>query len=371
MHRIFETTHLGGIEVRNRLVRSATWDGMADAQGRVTDRMIDLYRGVAEGGVGVVISGYAFVRPEGRQWETQLGAHDDDAIPGLAELAGTVRGRGGRIVGQIVHCGGQARREATFGLGATAPSAVESPGYPETPRELRAEEIDGIAASFAAAASRMRRAGFDGVQLHGAHGYLISEFLTPWRNARTDAYGGNLENRMRFALEVYRAVRCEVGDDFPVWIKLNGEDFVEGGATLDDATALVAMLVGEGIDAIEVSGGTGGSGKLGAARTDIAAPADEAYFFAHARALRPAAKGAAVITVGGLRSPERIEAILAEGAADACALCRPLIREPDLPERWRRGDRRRSACVSCRGCFTPAMKGSGVRCVRKGEGGET
>jgi 2,4-dienoyl-CoA reductase-like NADH-dependent reductase (Old Yellow Enzyme family) len=369
MPQIFEATTLGGIEVRNRLVRSATWDGRADAQGRVTGRMIDLYREVAEGGVGVVISGYAFVRPDGRQWPTQLGAHDDEAIPGLAELARAVHGGGGRLVGQIVHCGGQAYREATFGRGAVAPSAVASPGYPETPRELSVEEIDEIAGRFAAAASRMRRAGFDGVQLHGAHGYLISEFLTPSRNARTDAYGGSLENRSRFALDVYRAVRCEVGHAFPVWIKINGEDFVDGGATLEDAAGLVAALAAEGIDAVEVSGGTGGSGKLGSARTEIVAPADEAYFLSHARFLRRCAGNAAVITVGGIRSPEVIEAILAEGTADACALCRPLIREPDLPARWRGGDRKPAACISCRGCFTPAMKGSGVRCVRKdGEG---
>jgi 2,4-dienoyl-CoA reductase-like NADH-dependent reductase (Old Yellow Enzyme family) len=370
MRQIFEPANLGGIEARNRLVRSATWDGMADAQGRATSRMIDLYRELAEGGVGVVISGYAFVRPEGRQWATQLGAHDDDAIAGLAQLARAVHGGGGRLVGQIVHCGGQARPEATFGLPAVGPSAIASPGYFGTPREPSAAEIAELVASFASAASRMRRAGLDGVQLHGAHGYLISQFLTPSRNARTDAYGGSLENRMRFALETYRAVRRAVGDGFPVWIKMNGEDFAEGGATLEDAAALAAALAAEGIDAIEVSGGTGGSGKLGSSRTDIERPEDEAYFLPHARALGAVAKDVSIITVGGIRSPEVIEAILAEGAAAACALCRPLIREPDLPERWRRGDRSRAACISCRGCFTPGMKGSGVRCVRKGEGGD-
>ena len=367
MRQIFEPAPLGGIEVRNRLVRSATWDGLADAQGRVTARMIDLYGDLAEGAVGAVISGYAFVRPDGRQWATQLGAHEDDAVPGLAELARAVHGGGAKIVGQIAHCGGQARPEATFGLPPVAPSAIASPGYFETPRELSAAEIAELVARFAAAAARMRRAGFDGVQLHGAHGYLISQFLTPSRNARTDAYGGSLENRMRFALKAYRAVRRAVGSDYPVWIKMNGEDFADGGASVEDAAALAAALAAEGIDAIEVSGGTGGSGRLGSARTDIARPEDEAYFLEHARALRRAAPGVSIITVGGIQSPERIEAILAEGAADAVSMCRPLIREPDLPERWRRGDRKRAACISCRGCFAPAMKGSGVRCVRKGE----
>jgi 2,4-dienoyl-CoA reductase-like NADH-dependent reductase (Old Yellow Enzyme family) len=370
MPTTFERATIGRLEARNRLVRSATWDGLADPEGRVTPRMIELYRELAEGGVGVVISGYAFVRPDGRQWATQLGAHDDAAIPGLAELARAVHDGGGRLVGQIVHCGGQARPEATFGLGPIAPSAIACLGYLTAPRAPDAAEVADLAARFGAAAARMREAGFDGVQLHGAHGYLISQFLTPSRNARNDAYGGARENRMRFALEAYRAARVAVGAGFPVWIKMNGEDFAEGGATLDDACALAAALAAEGIDAIEVSGGTGASGALGSARTDIARPEDEAYFLPHARAVRRAAPGVSVITVGGIRSPEVVEAILAEGAADACALCRPLIREPELPARWQRGERRRAACISCRGCFAPAMKGSGVRCVRKAGGEE-
>jgi 2,4-dienoyl-CoA reductase-like NADH-dependent reductase (Old Yellow Enzyme family) len=363
---IFEPLRLGGVPARNRLVRSATWDGLADADGRVTARMIDLYGEVAAGGVGVVISGYAFVRPDGRQWATQLGAHDDAAIPGLAELARAAHGGGAAIVGQIVHCGGQARPEATFGLAPVAPSAVESPGYFSIPRELGDAEVEELIAGFAAAALRMQRAGFDGVQLHGAHGYLISAFLTPARNHRNDRWGGPIENRMRFAREAFQAVRRAVGDGFPIWIKLNGEDFVAGGMPLAESSAVAAALAADGIDAIEVSGGTGGSGALGSARTGVDRPEDEAYFLPHARALRAAAKDVSIITVGGIRSVEVIEAILAEGAADAVALCRPLIREPALPARWQKGDRRRATCISCRGCFTPTMKGSGVRCIRNG-----
>lgn len=363
---IFESCEIARIAARNRLVRSATWDGLADPEGLVTEPMVDLYRRVAGGGVGLVISGYAFVSPGGRQWANQLGAHRDETVPGLRRLADAVHDQGGAAVAQIVHCGGQARPEATFGLSVVAPSAVESPGYPSVPRALETTEVERIAADFAAAAGRVKAAGFDGVQLHGAHGYLLAQFLSPSRNRRTDRFGGTLENRASFPLEVYRAVRAEVGGGFPVMIKLNGNDFLEGSTTEEDACYLAAALAAEGIDAIEVSGGTGGSGDLGSSRRGIETIDDEAYFLPQLRAIRSAAPEVPRILVGGLRSVERMTEILADGDAASFALCRPLIREPALPERWARGDLRRAECESCRGCFKPAMRGRGLQCVRAG-----
>jgi len=223
--------------------------------------------------------------------------------------------------------------------------------------------IRDLITRFAVAAGRLRSAGFDGVQLHGAHGYLLAQFLSPARNRRRDGYGGSLDKRVRFAREVVAAVRAEVGPDWPVMIKLNGHDFLEGSTTEQDSTYLAAALAEAGIDAIEVSGGTGGSGKLGSARRHIETIDDEAYFLPQARAIREAAPGVALILVGGMRSLEKMEAVLASGAADYFAMARPLIREPDLPARWASGDRRRADCVSCSGCFAPAAKGEGIRCV--------
>jgi 2,4-dienoyl-CoA reductase-like NADH-dependent reductase (Old Yellow Enzyme family) len=365
MAEIFEATGFGGIEIGNRLARSATWDGLADPEGFVTDPMVELYRVLADGGVGLIVTGYAFVSPEGRQWTNQLGAHRDDHVPGLGRLADSVHEGGGAVVAQIVHCGGQALPDSTFGLGPAAPSAIPSPGYSATPRELSTDGVERVIADFAAAAGRCKRAGFDGVQLHGAHGYLMAQFLSPLRNRREDRFGGSLENRSRFALEVLRAVRGEVGDDFPVLIKLNGHDFLDGSTTEADACHLAAALAAEGIDGIEVSGGTGGSGELGAARRGIETAEDEAYFLPQLRAIREAAPDVPRMLVGGLRSPERMEAILADGDAQCFAMCRPLIREPNLPARWSGGDRRRAACESCRGCFKPAMRGRGLVCVRE------
>jgi 2,4-dienoyl-CoA reductase-like NADH-dependent reductase (Old Yellow Enzyme family) len=364
MTTVFEATTINGLLLPNRLVRSATWEGLGDSDGRVNERVIEVYRRLAEGEVGLIITGYLAVRLDGRQHATQLGVDRDDLIGGLAELAAVVHKHGGTVVGQIVHCGGQAVRAASDGRDPVAPSAVASPGYPEVPRELSVAGIRDLVRCFAQAAGRLRSAGFDGVQLHGAHGYLLAQFLSPLRNQRTDDYGGSLDNRARFAREVMAAVRAEVGADWPVMIKLNAHDFLEGSTTEQDSTFLAGALAAAGIDAIEVSGGTGGSGKLGAARRHIETADDEAYFLPQARAIRAAAPGVPLMLVGGMRSLETIEAVLASGVADYIAMARPLIREPGLPARWAAGDRRRAACVSCSGCFAPAARGEGIRCVQ-------
>jgi 2,4-dienoyl-CoA reductase-like NADH-dependent reductase (Old Yellow Enzyme family) len=305
-----------------------------------------------------------YVQPVGKQSMGQIGVYSDELTPGLTELAQAVHDWDGKIVAQIVHCGGQADRGQTGGLRTVAPSAIESPGYSTTPRELTVYEIHEIIDDFASAAGRLQKAGFDGVQLHGAHGYLLSQFLSPLRNQRTDEYGGSLENRARCCLEVYRAVRSVVGSDFPVMIKLNVNDFLEGSTTEEDSCFLAEALAAEGIDAIEVSGGTPGSGKLGAARPGIKKPSDEAYFLPQAEAIRRAAPSVPLMLVGGIRSPEIMEGILAAGTADYFSMSRPLIREPRLPARWQSGDMRRAACISCLGCFGPARNGEGIRCVQ-------
>jgi 2,4-dienoyl-CoA reductase-like NADH-dependent reductase (Old Yellow Enzyme family) len=364
MAEIFETTTLSGIQLQNRLVRSATWEGLADAEGRVTPALVRIHEELAEGGVGLIISSYLYVQRVGKQSPGQIGVDSDEVLPGLATLASAVHDHDGKIVGQIVHCGGQADRRQTGGLQPVAPSAVDSPGYSVTPHELTIDEIYGIVEAFTAAARRLQKAGFDGVQLHGAHGYLLAQFLSPLRNQRTDEYGGSLENRARFGLEVYRAARAEVGAGFPVMIKLNANDFLDGSTTEEDACFLASALATEGIDAIEVSGGTPGSGKLGAARPDIKGPEDEAYFLPQAEAIRRAVPSVPLMLVGGVRSPEIIEKILVEGTADYFSMSRPLIREPGLPNRWKGGDLGRAACISCLGCFGPARKGEGIRCVQ-------
>ena len=369
MYGIFDPIELGPLKARNRIVRSATWLGLADETGRVTDELVARYAELARGGAGVVITGYAFVSPEGRQMPRMISAHEDASVPGLARLARALR-EGGALAGlQVVHAGGQTRSEWVGGGVPLAPSFLESPQYPEVPRELTAEEIARIVGDFGRAARRAREAGFDFVQIHAAHGFLVNQFLSPATNQRTDRYGGELRQRFRFLQEVFAAVQGTAGPDFPVAVKLNGCDFVPGGLELEDACRVAGWLDLRAPCFLEVSGGTPGSGDLGAARA-VKPVSGEAYFRDLATAVKRQVT-APVAVVGGLRRPETLEQMLLENAADLFSLSRPLLWEPDLPRRWESGDRKPARCISCNGCFAPGREGRGVRCVvreREAEG---
>jgi 2,4-dienoyl-CoA reductase-like NADH-dependent reductase (Old Yellow Enzyme family) len=220
--------------------------------------------------------------------------------------------------------------------------------------------------AFVAAAGRVKAAGCDGVQIHGAHGYLVAQFLSPCRNQRADRFGGSLENRARFALEVYEAIRAEVGPSYPVLIKLNAHDRFEGSTTERDSAYLASALARAGIDAIEVSSGSMADGGLSICRPEILTWRDEAYNLSLAKEIRHAAPEVPLMLVGGLRSLERMWGILHCGDVDYFSVSRPLIRQPDLPARWAGGDRARSSCISCNGCFMAAVKGEGIHCVQPG-----
>jgi 2,4-dienoyl-CoA reductase-like NADH-dependent reductase (Old Yellow Enzyme family) len=360
MTTLFEPVTINSMTIANRTMRSATWEGMCDPDGRPTRQLIDCYRELAQGGVGLIISGYAFVLPHGRQAPAKLGLHDDRFEPEYRALFEAVHDAGGKIAVQLVHAGGQTTTEA-IGRQPLAPSAVKLEQFPEEPAELTVEQIGEIVAAFGQAARRARDWGADAVQLHGAHGYLINQFLSPLANRRTDNYGGGIENRARFALECYHAAREAVGADFPVMIKLNSADNLEGGLDLRDAIRTAGALVAEGLDHIEVSGGTAASGGETPVRTKIDAPDKEAYHLDNARAIRDAVD-CAVGLVGGMRSPDVCERAVGEGFATV-SFARPLIREPDLVGRWQQGDLRPATCISCNGCFGPATKGEGIYCV--------
>ncbi|RJO65174.1 MAG: NADH:flavin oxidoreductase [Myxococcales bacterium] len=365
MSRLFSPWTLNRLELPNRLIRSATWEGMADAQGFVADALLPLYRRLAKGGVGLIITGYAYIRPDGRGLPNQIGIWSDDHVPGLARLAAAIHEAGGKALVQIVHAGGQTTADLVGGSELIAPSAAPYPSHKALPRALAAEELPALAAAFAAAARRAMEAGFDGVQLHGAHGYLLNRFLSPASNRRTDAYGGSLPNRARFVVETIRAVRQAIGEAAALSMKLNGEDFEPGGLVLDDAVAAARLFAQAGLDHIEVSGGTPAAGANGAVRRGVDAPEKEAYFRRHAAAIKRAVP-VPVGLVGGIRSFEIAEAIVSGGEADTASFARPLICEPELPARWAKGDRGPARCKSDGGCFPAGLKG-GIRCVVYGE----
>lgn len=360
MTTLFEPITINGMTLSNRLMRSATWEGMCDADGRPTQRLVDYYQTLARGGVGLIVTGYTYVSPEGKQLPGTMGIHGDDFAAEMRALTGTVHEQGGKICLQLVHVGGQTDSK-NAGRRPLAPSAVKVEQFPEQPEELTKAEIARIVAAFAAGARRARAYGFDAVQLHGAHGYLINQFLSPLTNRRDDEYGGPIENRCRFLLEVYRAVRQAVGTDFPVTIKLNGCDNLDGGLGVDDAIYTARALDAEGIDAIEVSGGTPASGGQSPVRTKIETLDQEGYHLALAKGIKAAVR-CPVWSVGGFRSVAAAQQALADGL-DGIALSRPLIREPELPRRWQDGNIAKATCISCNGCFRPGLKEGGIRCV--------
>jgi 2,4-dienoyl-CoA reductase-like NADH-dependent reductase (Old Yellow Enzyme family) len=361
MASLFDETTINGMTLRNRLVRSATWEGMCDQDGRPTEKLIHCYGDLAQGGIGLIVSGYTFVRPEGKQNPGKMGIHTDDFADDYENLTRAVHDAGGKIAVQLVHAGGQANSE-NAGRQPLAPSAIQVDQFPEMPAELSKDEIRDIVTAFGEGARRAKAWGFDAVQLHSAHGYLINQFLSPLTNRRTDKYGGSIENRSRFLLEVYRKVRDTVGVDYPVLIKLNASDNLDGGLDIDDAVYAAKKLGEAGIDAIEVSAGTSASGRKNPARLKINEPDKEAYNLAPALRIREAVS-CPVMVVGGFRSYEVAQKVFEDEGMDYIAMARPLIREPGLANRWLQGDRSPAECISCNRCFKPGHEEGGIYCV--------
>ena len=361
MATLFEETSIKGMTMRNRMIRSATWEGMCDHDGRPTHKLMNCYRELADGGVGLIITGYTFVRPEGKQAPGKMGIHREDFAKDFKKLTSSVHDSGGKIAIQLVHAGGQSDTR-NAGRQPLAPSAVQADQFPELPAELTKDDIRQIVNAFGEGARRAKAWRFDAVQLHGSHGYLINQFLSPLTNRRIDEYGGSIENRCRFLLQVYEKVREAVGTDYPVLIKLNASDNLEGGLEIDDAIFAAKKLSEEGINAIEVSAGTPASGDRSPARLKIDSPEKEAYNLQAALRVKKAAK-CPVMVVGGFRSYEVAEKAIAHSGIDYVSVARPLIREPGLPNRWLHGDRSAAKCISCNGCFKPGLKEGGIYCV--------
>ncbi len=362
---LFEPTTIRGMDLSNRFVRSATWEGLAGPEGGATPELVRLYGELARGRVGLIISSHAFVSPEGRAGGRQLGVHDDTMIPGLRSLAAAVHEAGGKIALQIAHAGLWASPAPATGAEAAQPlgPSVRQTDSGPLGQEMSLADIAAVTQAFAAAAGRAKTAGCDAVQIHAAHGYLLSEFLSPLFNTRQDEYGGTVANRARSVVEVIGAIRAVVGPDYPVLIKMNSEDFAPGGLTVDDMLASAALIAEAGVDAIELSGGTSLSGDLGPIRTRGGIPRDhEAYYEEAALRLKQRVM-VPVMLVGGIRSFEGAERLVAGGYADYIALSRPFICEPDLVARWEHGDRAPSGCRSDNRCFYKGLKGEQMSCV--------
>jgi 2,4-dienoyl-CoA reductase-like NADH-dependent reductase (Old Yellow Enzyme family) len=346
--KLFEPFSLCGLTLKNRIVRSATYEKLADPDGFVTGELIDRYASLADGGAGLLITGNTIVHPSGRSVPQAMAIHNDDYIAGLKRLADAVHEHGGIVVMQISHGGRQCFPILLDGNDPIAPSAVFDSVMKIMPREMTDDEIWATVEAFTDAAYRVFNAGFDGVQLHAAHGYLINEFLSPYTNRRNDYWGGSEEKRFHFVLEILNAIRRKVGENLPVLVKMNGEDLLPDGLKLAESIRIAKRLEASGVCAIEVSGGMLEAGSV-IIRPTINSTDKEAYFRNEAAAFKKELR-IPVITVGGIRSRSVAEDIIASGDADLVSFSRPLLCEPDLPNLFMAG-KECADCTSCNNCL--------------------
>ncbi|MGB3458069.1 MAG: NADH:flavin oxidoreductase [Halobacteriota archaeon] len=374
---LFETAKIKNIELRNRFVMSAAADHLSTEKGHVTNLQIARFNQLAEGGVGLIISGAILAHSSGKTYAGSPTLADDDAIAGYKKLVSEVHKRGAKIAAQLCHSGiSTSRYQNTLGREGIAPSLIPENDYyfntqnsmflPGKYHAATDEEIRAIIRAFGDAALRAKEAGFDAVQLHGAHSSLLSQFLSPHTNRRTDSWGGSLENRIHIHREMYGDIRTKVGEDYPVMIKLGVEDGGPGGLKFNEGKIVACYLSELGFDALEISQGL--MGKLWEEtpmRTRINSIEKEAYFRDWCREVTGAIDTPTML-VGGLRTFELMEEIVRNHEADFISLCRPLIREPGLINDWKRGDTHRATCVSCNKCALALGEGKPLDCYLEG-----
>ena len=398
MSSLFEKTSIKGLELKNRLVRSSTHEGMSDENGFPTEALFKLYERLAKGEVGLINTGYAFVSRDGKSPFLRMqGIDSDEHIPKYRELVKHVHENNAKVAMQIAHCGRQTTSEA-IGTQPLAPSGVKEKSLLVTPRQMTEEDIERIISDFGQAARRVKESGFDAVQVHAAHGYLVNQFLCPHTNRRKDHWGGSIENRMRFVREIYDRCRKQVGDDYPILIKINAYDNMKNGLKLDEGVVMAEMMAKMGFDVIEVSCGIAEDGNA-MARGDFPTEVfldewpmykrkDPLYRFimrrfgkkivkplpfvqAYNRESAKVIKGRVdipVFVVGGMTEPLEMEEIIEKGEADYISLCRALIADPKFPLKIREGSREPSRCIHCNLCiaylFTEPIRcycGKGIR----------
>lgn len=351
MKTLFEPVELGGIKVKNRLVRSATMERLLKEDGSLdAEKMICCYSALSDGGIGLIITGMVGVAPNGCVCGMVKG-YEDSFLPEMKAVVEKIHSKGTPVVVQLSHCGAKASAASV----PAAPSDIEylknKPAY-----KMSRDEIRQLAADYAKAASICKQSGADGVQLHAAHGYLFSEFLSPYFNRRGDEYGGNIECRARPLFETVEAVINEVGKSYPIWVKINGSDLVDEGISYDEVLWLCRRLEELGIRCIEVSSGIGVNSESRPPQFGITENS-QGPFFETAKAVSDEV-GISVISVCGYRSYGFIEKKLNESSIQAISMSRPLIREPGLPNRWLSGDLQPSDCRSCNLC-----SGNGCVCA--------
>lgn len=364
---LFSKANIGSLKVKNRLVMPPMVRNYADRDGLVTPRYVAHVERIARGGVGTMILEASYVRPDGKGFLNQLGIHDDAVVPGLRKLVAAAHKHGAVIGPQLYHAGRQTSIKIT-GVKPLAPSAVPDPSSGEMPEALDPIRIKGLVEAYAAGAKRAKAAGCDFVEIHGAHGYLITQFLSPFSNKRRDKYGGSLENRMRFLLEVVAAVRKEVGRTFPVTVRLSGDEHVDGGITPAETAKVAARLEKAGVDALHVSAGNYASYPKGYMIPPMAMP--DGPLVPLAKAVKRAVD-IPVIAVAKIRDPKYAEKVVSSGSADLVAIGRTLLADPDWPNKVREGRfEELNPCIACnQGCISRLFAQQDIWCTVNPEAG--
>jgi len=383
----FTPQNIGTVKIENRIVRSATYLSLATEDGHITDDLIKRYEELAEGGVGLTITGVSIAREDGKQLDKMMHNFSDDYLEGLSNLAGAYHdktkelGNDSKIFLQVGHCGKQTAYWGWQGE-LISSSAIENKVNNKIPKKISSKEIEEIVKVFAEATERAKRAGFDGVQYHGAHGYLITQFYSPYMNNRDDKYGGSVENRARFAVEILKASRKKVGNAFPINLKMNGHDGIKGGLEPNEASELAFIFAKEGFNSLEISA------YIHEASLNVKNPSlppecqlsirqrgFEAFNLNYAAQIKEKLKQTAstnipILLVGGIYRLEKINEIIDSTGIEFCSMSRPLIRQPNLPNLWRSGPPFPEAdCIHCNLCILEVLrkgpKCQGVRCIQK------
>jgi len=368
LHYLFSPIRIKKMDLLNRVVMPPMGTNLGNPDGTVSEANLAYLKRRGQSGVGFIITEISAVHPSGAVINSQLGSYDDRFIPGLKKLAKTAQAGSAKVALQLHHAGRESLILLKQGK-AIAPSPIRSLVYGLTPREMSRDEIQEIISAFGAAAFRAKEAGFDAVEVHGAHGYLLTQFLSALSNQRTDEYGGTLANRSRFIIEVLRQVRKSVGDDFPVSLRLSVEEFIKGGYTPEDLQPLLPEFVNSGADIIHASLGTHGSpGGV------TSAPIEYQPGFNVERAKKvKAVVNVPVIAVGRFSDPQPADEVIARGEADLVAFGRQFLADPDFLTKAKEGrfdDIRK--CIACnQGCIERLILGEGnIRCAINPETGQ-
>lgn len=360
MAKLFEHVNIGNMELRNRLVMPPMSTNFAAEDGSVTQRTIDYYRERARGGVGLVIVEGSYVHPLGKGSNLQMSLTNDDKIPGLRKLAKAIQAEGAKAAIQLFHAG---RQVSSMILGTQPVSASNVPCQlvRETPRPLKIGEIKETIGAFGEAARRIKDAGFDAVEIHAAHGYLINQFLSPLTNLRRDRYSGDFEGRTRFLLEIIQKIGEIVGDEFPIICRMNGDDYFEGGITLPEAKRIAEMVEEAGVDAIHVSGGIYDS-ENGEATAPMWIP--RGFMVPLAQGIKKVVN-IPVIAVGRINDVKLAEEIVRKNQADLVSMGRALIADPELPRKAMENRLEEiRPCIACNeGCLNSLLFLKSVTCI--------